>query len=296
MTDVKDMLKRVQEVFGKAFGRTPLMQRVDDIQKEATELTRFTDMRNLREEAGDLLASLLALYNETEWDPAELLEECLSKIERRITQYNSLGRKKCVAILGGAFDPPTEGHIAVAKHVLESSSAFDEVWLMPCYQHMYNKNMVSPEHRIKMCEIAAEGYGNVQVSNYEIEQRLAGETYQLIKCLSEEDFAKHQYDFSFIIGMDNATTFERWVNFRELERMARFVIVMRPGIETPDKTMWYHKSPHIVLPKSRTLLEMSSTMARKAFAEGSVPKHINPGVAEYIKEHQLYRTQLDGEF
>jgi len=288
MRDIQDMQNQVQKVFTEAFGRTPLMQRVDDILKEAQELARFTDLRNLREETGDLLASLLALCNETGWDPSELLDDCLAKISKRITQYQALGRKKSVAILGGAFDPPTEGHLEVARYVLESSRIFDEVWLLPCYRHMFNKVMEDPEHRLRMCELATAGCGNIRVSSYEIDQRLAGETYQLVKKLCEEDFAKHQYDFSFIIGMDNAATFQTWVNFRELERMARFVVVPRLGVPTPEKTMWYHMPPHIVLPKGDKLIEMSSTTARKAILKGETPANVHPDVLTYIKEHHLY--------
>jgi nicotinate-nucleotide adenylyltransferase len=297
MKPTNKMQQDVSEVFGKAFGRTPLMQRVDDIFREATELSRFTDFKNLKEEAGDLLASLLALMNEMDWQAEDVLKECLDKIARRQEQYRILGRKYTVAILGGAFDPVTLGHISVAQHVLKSTSFFDEVWLMPCYKHMYNKKMESSDHRLKMCELAVQAHGSIRVCPYEIEQRLAGETYQLVKTLMEEDFAKHQYDFSFVIGMDNANTFDLWVNFRELERMVRFVVVPRPGIVGDDSVLWYRRPPHIVLPPSNSIVDTSSTYARNAICRGdfkAVENSLDPKVMEYIREHHLYQGNNQG--
>jgi len=292
MSTARKMQDNVNDVFKRAFGRTPLQQRVDDILKEATELARFTDIQNLREESGDLLATLLALMNEMEWQAPEVLQECLTKIERRIEQYRKLGRKYVVAILGGAFDPVTAGHVRLAKYVQDSCGIFDEVWLMPCYSHMDNKQMTEGHHRLNMCRLAIEGFrGTLGACPYEIDQKLAGETYHLVKTLMEEDFAKHNYDFSFIIGMDNANTFSRWVNFRELERLTRFVVVPRPGVDPDPEVDWYHKSPHICVSASDRLVQTSSTLVRSMLYNGQwdmVKGHLDPKVVEYIRENGLY--------
>lgn len=290
--------KEVEETFTKAFGRTPLRQRIEDIFKEALELSRYTDMRNLEEETGDLLASLVALMNEQGWKMEHLLYNCLSKIQTRVAQYQSLGRKYTVAILGGAFDPITTGHIKIAQFVLDTSRTFDEVWIMPCFQHLYNKKMASPEHRLKMCELAARSDPRIRVFPYEIDHKLAGETYHFVKTLLEEDFAKHQHDFSMIIGMDNANTFDKWVNYQDLERMIRFVVVPRGNVERDEKVDWYLKPPHIYLHPDEPLLETSSTHLRFILSSsrrpvrkeepGLLEGEIDPLVLDYIIQHKLY--------
>ena len=60
----------VREMFEQAFGRTPLKERLDDVLAQSLDLTRSPDLRKMREEAGDLLCSLLQLFNECGWDPA----------------------------------------------------------------------------------------------------------------------------------------------------------------------------------------------------------------------------------
>ena len=166
----------INKVFLSAFGRTPLKQRVDDIYGEATELHRYTDLRNLREETGDLLSTLLQLCNENEWNADDLILETLAKITKRADQYHVLGRKIKVAILGGAFDPVTKGHIAVAKHVLDNAREFDEAWLMPCFTHMYGKDMTEPGHRLAMCRLAIEADQRLQVSAYEVKNHVSLQT------------------------------------------------------------------------------------------------------------------------
>lgn len=303
----------VDKTFTEAFGTTPLTQRLQDILGEAIELSRYTDLKNLREETGDLLASTLQLINECGWDVGELIQENRKKIVGRQLQYKSLGRKKKVALLGGAFDPVHKGHIELAQFVLNTSKTFDEVWLMPCYQHMYNKNMESAEHRLEMCMIATRNDGRLKVFDFEIEHELKGETYNMVKRLLDTDMAKNKYDFSLIMGLDNANTFTQWVNYAELERMIRFVVVQRKGYEIEPSINWYLHTPHIFLADAQ-INNMCSTRIRNAInrrekmvegmlrhidIEGANEKvkdgiqkaigyGIDPGVLDYIYENNLY--------
>ena len=291
--------KQVDEVFTNSFGRTPLGERLQDILGEAIELSRYTDLPNLKEEAGDLLASTLQLCTECGWNANDLIKNTLTKIKAREKQYKALGRKVKVAILGGAFDPPTLGHIALAKFVLDASKTFDEVWLMPCNKHMYNKKMQSAEHRLEMCRIAASVDPRIKVFDYEIKHNLRGETYNFVKRLQNEDFAKHEYDFSIIIGMDNANTFDKWVNAKELERMIRFVVVSRQGVKRDEKVNWYLNAPHIYMVAETNIPETSSTDARELLRLPSlcgkmVPvllELIDKNVYKYAVDNRLYKEQ-----
>lgn len=291
-----NLQKRVNDVFSDAFGRTPLKQRIDDILGEAIELSRYTDDRNLNEEAGDCLASLIALCAERNINYEQLVENTLQKIIRRKQQYKSLGRKNKIAILGGAFNPVTLGHIRLAQFVLNTSSTFDEVWLLPCYEHMYGKKLASDEHRIAMCELACKVDGRIKVCNYEIKNKLKGETYQTVKLLQEDAQYHDTCEFSWIIGQDNANTFHKWVNYEYLEKMIRFVIVPRVGIKEDPKITWYKKQPHIHLSgdDAQQIGEISSTDIRKLISDSSdeeqLLKYADKNVLNYIVKKKLYRN------
>jgi len=203
---------------------------------------------------------------------------------------------KNVALLGLTANPPTIGHIQLAQFVLNTSSEFDEVWLMPAYHHMYGKNMVDAQHRLNMCKLAAKVDGRIKVFDYEIVNQLAGETYYLFKRLKQEEELNKKYNFSLIIGLDNANTFDKWVNYTEVERMVRFVVVPRKGYERDEKVNWYLEKPHIFLKGDSDIDEVSSTLVReklKNFYNGSINltellPYINNDVLKYIIDNNLY--------
>jgi nicotinate-nucleotide adenylyltransferase len=283
----------VDKVFIKNFGYSPLNERLKDIQNEFFELMKWQDVPNLKEEAGDLMASLIQLHNENEWDVEDNVKATLDKIESRHLQYKSLGRKTKVAILGGAFDPITLGHIQSAQFVLNTSGEFDEVWIMPAYKHMAGKDMAGPGHRLNMCRLAAKVDKRIKIFAYEIENELAGETYNFFKRLKAEEEYSDKYNFSMIIGQDNANTFDTWVNFKELERMVRFVVIPRKGVERDPEVNWYLKEPHIFLNNETEIIEISSTKIKeglKTVWKGFI-RGLDPEVLKYIQTNKIYPEQ-----
>lgn len=289
MTSSRELQDRVGHAFKEAFGRTSLRARLKDIQNEAIEMGRWIDLQNLEEEAGDLACSLLAFFHESGLSFEEAVQRTLAKIEARKQQYHALGRKLKVALLGGAFDPPTLGHIAVAKFVLDSSGEFDEVWLVPCFKHMYNKGMSSARDRMAMLGYAVQNDGRIRVCNYEIENELGGETYHFLKSLMDSGLSQ-THEFSYIIGMDNANHFDRWVNFEELERLIRFIVVPRVGEEPNTDRDWYLKSPHIFLQCDTPLPNTSSSDVRAQVSEGVYSTDmLDPAVLDYIERKGLYK-------
>jgi nicotinate-nucleotide adenylyltransferase len=296
--DLKDIQKQVDDKFREHFGYTPLGERLKDIQSEFFELMKWQDVKNLKEETGDLLSSLLKLCSESGWNAEELIGNTLTKIDKRADQYKTLGRKTKVAILGGAFNPPHRGHIQLAQFVLNTSKEFDEVWLMPAYSHMYNKEMASAEHRLAMCEIAAKADGRIKVFDYEIRNKLKGETYYFFKRLKEETELTEKYQFAMIIGLDNANSFDRWVNYQELERMAQFVVVPRLGIERDTNVNWYLQKPHIFLNGENTIMEASSTLVRNGLYKEKfdILKYLPENETDYIYENKLYYPEKTNYF
>ncbi|MFO0954561.1 MAG: NAD(+)/NADH kinase, partial [Isosphaeraceae bacterium] len=276
--------------FEGSFGRTPLAERVQDILSQATSLGRFADLSHLRDEAGDLLASVLQLCNECAWDPSDLVEATLSKIESRQEIYAKLGRKLKVGLLGGAFDPIHRGHLEVATEVLRLGGV-DEVWLMPCYEHLAGKSMVAPEHRLEMCRLATKSTRGISVFDYEISHQFRGETYHLVKKLLAEELARVRCDFSLIIGQDNADGFSTWTNGEGLQRLIPFIVVPRANCPWPKPSSWYLWPPHRFLDDGKRAFGTSSTEVRQRLRSGdeSVAELVTPEVLEYIRANGLYR-------
>ena len=261
---IQQLQSEVGHYFESTFGVTPLNQRITDMHLELMELSKWTNVSDLNNSLGDLLASVLAACHELNLDAEKLIDNNRRKIESRINQYKTLGRTTKIALFGGAFNPITIGHIAVAKFVLETSDKFDEVWITPCYKHINNKNLANTEHRLQMCKMATHCDPRIKVFDYEIKHQLSGGTYNFIKQLKNDTDYKDTHEFSMIIGMDNANTFHSWVNFQELEQLINFVVVHREGQMRDDAVDWYVGGNHILLKPDSRLVEMSSTSFRKA--------------------------------
>lgn len=305
--EIKNIQQEINECFLDHFGYTPLTDRLEDVQGECQELMNHTDVRNLKEETGHLLTSVLQLCNENDFDPEELIHNTLNTIKGRAEQYKSLGRKVNVAILGLAANPIHIGHIQLAQFVLNVSKKIDEVWLMPSYNHMQKDDMVSAEHRLEMCKLAAKVDKRIKVFDYEIVNELGGETYYLFKKLKVEKtitiekntYPADKFRFYMIIGLDNANKFHTWVNFQELEKMVKFIVVPRKGVERDYDVDWYTQKPHIFLNSETPIMDVSSTEIRNLLnkpievqlSNSHFSKYLDENVWEYIIKNNLYKSE-----
>ena len=203
-----------------------------------------------------------------------------------------------IGILGGAFNPPTLGHIELAKAVLQSGEV-DEIYLNPCTVHSFGKDMVSYEQRVEMCRLAAEGDMHISVFQYEgTHDMLSGKSYDFLTSL----LGNWRYagkSFKFIIGQDNADEIEKWYRYEEVIKMIPFIVVPRKGCGKPKKT-WYKEKPHTFLSRLKNApQEVSSTEIRtylstihrrfKDLIRRGLTGKIDLGVLDYIFKQDLYR-------
>jgi len=195
-----------------------------------------------------------------------------------------------IAIFGGAFNPITNGHIQSAEFVLNNLQEIDEVWLTPCYRHTYGKDMASPEHRIEMCKIAIELDPRIYIFPYQISHKLSGSTYEFFLRLKDDQRFKN-YNFHFIIGLDNALSIDKWINPKNLKEEVPFIVIPRPGYTTDSKEEWFMKDPHTYLNMDHSIPEVSSSEVRDLLISGKIEeaeKKVPFGVIEYIIDNNLY--------
>jgi nicotinate-nucleotide adenylyltransferase len=178
-----------------------------------------------------------------------------------------------VALLGGSFNPPHVGHLIAAQYV-KATQEIDEVWLLPSFRHPFGKQLTPFEHRARMCRaMCADASGWLQVC--EVEQQLGGDgrTVNTLKHL-RGNFPDHR--FSLVIGSDIVKDLPHWKDFDEIERLARVIVLHRPG----------HQSPKAIGPP---LAAVSSTEVRELLERGQLPGELVPrAVLDYAQDHHLY--------
>lgn len=196
-----------------------------------------------------------------------------------------------VGLFGGAFDPPTIGHLETAKQVLTKTPDVSAVWLMPCNSHNFGKDMASPEHRFAMCKIASEEFPGLFAWDFEINKKTDGCTFNTVNTLLA---ANLNYQFVWIIGGDNALIFHKWYEHEKLRDLIEFAVVPRPGYEVkalPESMVSTVQTHRIV---GHDTMEISSTKVRELLLAGEyneTSKWLSPRVFEYIMEHGLYGTE-----
>lgn len=183
-----------------------------------------------------------------------------------------------VGLLGGAFNPPHIGHILIAQQVLDFTD-LDEVWFVPNYgQHHLRSSIVPVEHRLAMVNLLT--LAHTRVSTIEIDNALDGKTLHLLPYLPKE----HAY--TFIIGSDWLPSFHKWEQYQELIKRISFLVMPRYGFANEP----LYDNMTVLAHESLMTCDISATKIRDRVRRGlSIDPFVPPGVAQYIKEHGLYR-------
>ena len=200
--------------------------------------------------------------------------------------------KKKIGIMGGTFDPPHKGHLAMAECV-ESVMALDEIWFIPTGKVAYKdrEGLPSPEDRLAMITLAVEGVPHFLVSSIEVDRVETGYSYQTMEELTKEN---PDAEFFFLVGADSLDYMDAWREPERLFRCCRVVALNRPGIS--DEQMMQKKKfleerfgariSLVTMPP----VDVSSTVLREKIGRGEdVSEFLAESVMDYISAKGLYR-------
>jgi nicotinate-nucleotide adenylyltransferase len=171
-------------------------------------------------------------------------------------------------------------HQMICLYLLEAEG-FDRVWMVPCYRHAFEKDLVSFEHRVAMCSLSARIFGGRLVVS-EVEKNLQdGQVNRSIDTL-EYLRAHHPEDqFTLVVGSDIVPELPAWKEFERLQKEFPILIVKRFGHQ-------FAEEPFTVSKLTFSLL--SSSEIRGRLAAGKEVTGLVPGVVQdYIRTHSLYR-------
>ena len=139
--------------------------------------------------------------------------------------------RKRVAIYGGSFDPPHLGHVLAVTWAL-SATDIDEVWVIPTWQHAFDKAHRAPfDARMTMCELAFAPLR--RVSCIDIEREL-GDVSRTLLTVSALRSRHPDADFRLLIGADVLPTVDRWYRWDDVIEIAPPLVVGREGYPKPE--------------------------------------------------------------
>ena len=208
-----------------------------------------------------------------------------------------------VLLLGGAFDPPHMGHMALASRVLFNMSEkfhkdFD-LWFLPsCSTDFSYKIHEKIHHRINMLNYLIHGEiqdPRITVCNIEMELNNRPGTYAVVKALIK---AYPQLSFRYVMGIDQVAGIRRWRKSRDLLKSIPFVIFSRTGHTSYVSSFWFQSEPHIFFNEKPLRNPVSSSTIRSTLLGKKRDEFLNnneatqglpSSIKKYILEQDLYK-------
>lgn len=204
----------------------------------------------------------------------------------------ALEELRSLGILGGTFNPPHLGHLAIAREAYEELG-LDRVVLMPAASIGHKRAGADPgaEHRLRMCRLLVEDARDVSgVSTCALEVERGGTTYT-VDTLEELHSRHPDARMALIVGADTARTLPSWREPARLRALADLAVARRTGVSDQAVLQSVPRRERVRFLHT-PLLEVSSSAVRERLARGEqVDDLVGGAVAGYIAEHGLYRAR-----
>jgi nicotinate-nucleotide adenylyltransferase len=180
-------------------------------------------------------------------------------------------------ILGGAFDPPHNGHVALARTALDRFE-LDRLVVVPTGDPPHKPVDTPGEIRYRLAEAAFHEVPRVELSRYELERPGPSYTVDTVRWAADR-----WGDVVFVVGADHWATFDRWHDPEGVLRHATLAVATRPGVDVPpprDRVVLFDLPP----------VDISSSEVRERVARGErIDDLVPPEVERLIDELDLYR-------
>lgn len=192
-------------------------------------------------------------------------------------------------MLGGTFNPPHLGHLAIASHAREQL-ALERVVLVPARLPPHKPVAEDPggARRLEMCALLVAEATGLSVCAIELERDGPSYTVDTLNAIHTSD---PEAELTFIVGADIAATLPSWHEPQRLLELASLAVAGRAGGDrqatlaalaqvTRESRVRFLDSP---------VLDVSSSLVRERAATGEpLEGLVGARVAGYIAEHGLY--------
>jgi nicotinate-nucleotide adenylyltransferase len=199
-----------------------------------------------------------------------------------------------LGILGGAFDPPHAGHLALARAAIEHFH-LDRLLVMVVEDPGHKRTATPAETRLELARLAFE-----DVPEAEVELDPHARTVDSLEERMPEDAV-------FLLGADELADFPSWKRPERVLELVRLGVAMRPGVPegrlrdararfpAPGRTEYFELQPVAV-----SSTEIRARVGRGEPIDGLVPREVADAIArlglyapaEYTAAEEE-RTQTD---
>lgn len=185
---------------------------------------------------------------------------------------------KTTGLFFGSFNPIHNGHLAIAKYLLDQGYCTD-IWFVVSPQNPWKRDisLLDEQKRFQIVEQALNGEASMEASDIEFTMPRPSYTYLTLLAFQKKYPTRC---FSIIMGGDNLKNFHLWKNYSDIVNHFPVLVYPRPDESIPE--IEHHNIVVIQAPMSN----ISSTEIRKKIAAGKdisafVPASILPLVLKY---------------
>lgn len=197
-----------------------------------------------------------------------------------------------IAIFGGTFNPIHIGHREILDK-LTNIRSIEKIILIPTKipPHKQVSFLAKEEDRVKMCEIVAEMYDNVEVSAIELNR--AGKSYT-IDTLMRVKALYPDKKIAITIGADMVVTFDEWKDYKRIIENSVIITFARAGTDLDS----YNKGLELLKNWGAELIviadaisAVSSTEIRNSLSAGSpLEGLLDKEIYDYICNNNVYEV------
>ena len=137
-------------------------------------------------------------------------------------------KKNKIGILGGTFDPPHIGHLAISKEAKKRFYLKKILWAITKKNPFKKESSLSLKERIIKSKKLTKKYKYIQVSFLEDKVR-SNRTINLINFFNKKNKNSNIY---LIIGADNLINFHKWYNWKKIIQKCNILVFDRTGYKT----------------------------------------------------------------
>ena len=168
--------------------------------------------------------------------------------------------KDKIGVLGGSFDPPHKGHLAISVEAKKRYNLKKIIWAITEKNPFKNKSENSLSKRIKDCKKLTIKKKYIQIKFLEKAIK-SNKTIDLINFLKKSTNS----EIYFIMGADNLINFHKWHKSKEISKKCNILVFDRQGYKRKSlKSKTYiNKNPNNLEFIEFKKVNISSSQLRK---------------------------------
>ena len=172
-----------------------------------------------------------------------------------------MNRKIKTGIYGGSFNPIHNGHIALARHLLQEAE-LDEIWFVVSTQNPFKvqQQLLADDKRLLLVRKALAPYPQLVASDFEFSLPRPSYMWHTLQGMSAQ---WPDRELHLIIGADNWLCFDRWYHADDIRSTYPIIIYPRQGYDIVPSAL-----PQGVRLVNTPLYNVSSTEIRADVAAG----------------------------